>query len=258
MPLVFTRLACPDDVRSLVAGRRVAFLKGFGPSVDFSLGLPPGLLPCLQEAEIVVFDGDDFVRDSFTRMLEALCQCSMPAPRFLAFKLEDDEARLLTNGAAGAAGNWTGAGPDCFHPQGRPLSAHYYLVPEGPACEGLDMDASVLAQASSEVRGVEDACREPGSAKYIRLGVRAVELVLSGRPTRAFVAALGGYAVVLGEFAHGLRALGAAMLQWHYFHARRSWPGRAEWQQGLLHSVRHERLQHHAAPVIEYQEMPAP
>ena len=258
MPLVFTRLACPDDVRSLVAGRRVAFLKGFGPSVDFSLGLPPGLLPCLQEAEIVVFDGDDFVRDSFTRMLEALCQCSMPAPRFLAFKLEDDEARLLTNGAAGAAGDWTGAGPDCFHPQGRPLSAHYYLVPEGPACEGLDMDASVLAQASSEVRGVEDACREPGSAKYIRLGVRAVELVLSGRPTRAFVAALGGYAVVLGEFAHGLRALGAAMLQWHYFHARRSWPGRAEWQQGLLHSVRHERLQHHAAPVIEYQEMPAP
>jgi hypothetical protein len=254
MPLTFTRVATADDLRALVAGRRVVFLKGFGPSIDYALGLLPGLLQRLLAAELVLFDGDDFARDSFTRVLEVLCSCAAePLPRLLAFKREEDEAHLLSSA------KWTGAGADCFLPQRAALSAHYFLAAaDDTDSRDLEMEADVLEQASTEGVRVHDACQEPGTAKYIRLGVRAVELVLSCAPAEVAVVALGGYAVVAGEFARGVRLFGERMPQWHYFHARRRRPGHAEWQQGLLHAVRHALLEHHVASVIECQDTAAP
>jgi hypothetical protein len=232
MPAVFTPITSLLDLCALVRGRRVVFFKGFGAPLDLHPP-PPRLLDFLHAADIVAFDGDDFDRLSFTSALELLHrERPPPHPRLLAFKRAAEAPRLAAVGAPGAAGNWVGATEHCFLPE-RAAAASCFIIDDGDAAAS----AAAAAAAAPPLGGALGAAAAAGLAApgvaYVRLGVRAVELVAARcSPAAVLVAAWGGSQIVAAEFALGLQLLGARMPRWHYWHATRTRGG--ERQEGQL------------------------
>jgi hypothetical protein len=223
----------------LLRGKRCLHAKGFSECLGTA---PPAcLIAALRDADILVFDGDDFAADSFTSALVAVGAGSSSAPTLLAFKCADDLdrfdaswSRCATDGVVHVCP----VSPDaCDEPRvWDPEVARAWRASRdgGPpvvdsANRGLELDVATL---------------KPSQRRYVGLGIVAVELTRSAVLEAGgciAVAAWGGGTVPAAEFLLQDALFGGApggMPPWRYWHAARPRPGGAV-EEGRLRGVSH-------------------
>jgi hypothetical protein len=245
-----TRLS--SELNKSITSLNVVHIKGFGPNfTDDDCLFPSKALDQLLSADVVVFDGDDFLENNFTRSIRDYLKIKKQACRLLAFKFSDEiESHFIP------------AWSKCILPNTDDAELAYIAVSR-KSLESFrhlyDIDAAeAYVLSSSKERFIphfskdnlfDNLLFEPlraSQVEYVALGTFAIEQMRKAG-ARVRVIAWGGWLVVGYEFIQNsiLFSENNNKVIWSYYHANRRNPESGIIQEGVLSKIlKHPMLTH--------------
>ena len=244
-----TRLSLELD--KPITSLKAVHIKGFGPNfTDDDCLFPLKALDQLLSADVVVFDGDDFSENDFTRSIRDYLKTKKQASRLLAFKFADEiESHFIP------------AWSKCIFPDTDDAELAYIAVSRNDVNASrhlYDIDAAeAFVLSTSKESFIPHFSKdnllnnlfEPlraSQVEYVALGTFAIEQMRKAG-ARVSVVSWGGWLVVGYEFIQNsiLFSDNDNKVMWSYFHANRRNPESGIIQEGVLSKIlKHPMLTH--------------
>jgi len=234
-----------SELRKPISDINAIHMKGFGPKfTDEDAPFPSSALDLLLQADLVVFDGDDYSENNYTRSLRDYLLQKGSKARLLAFKFEDEVEKHFIP-------TWS----KCTLPLNEMLDLSYIAASRSDVMAStrfFDLKAAETFMASFLTAECEPRIQEDFSklltqdqTSYVALGTWAVTEMKDAGANVSVVCFGGSIVVGCEALLHSvLFPFKGKLVQWKYFHARRRNPRNGDVQEGVLLTVKHPMITH--------------
>lgn len=234
-----------SELRKPISEINATHMKGFGPNfTDEDAPFPSSALELLLQADLVVFDGDDYSEFNYTRSLRDYLLQKGSKARLLAFKYKDEVDK-----------HFIPAWSKCTLPLNEMVDLSYIAASRSNVMAStrfFDVKAAETFMASFLTAECEPHIQEDFSklltqnqTSYVALGIWAVAEMRDAGVNVSVVCFGGSIVVGCEALLHSvLFPFKGKLVKWKYIHARRRNTKNGDVEEGVLNNVKHPMITH--------------